>query len=112
ERDVGELLRVGENLRGQEGVSAHREEVVVNPDPLDLEDLCPESSQRLLQGRPWRGKGGRRGRLTRESQPRRQPDTLHFARRAFWNVRDDEHLPRHLEAGDAPSGELANAFRP
>ncbi len=47
----------------------------------------------------------------RETQFRRQADTLHFAGRAFWDFPDDEHLARDLEVGDAPDGELTNVFR-
>ena len=55
--------------------------------------------------------GSRQGDVGRETEFRRQADTLHFAGRAFWDFRDDEHLARDLEVGDAPDGELANVFR-
>src|ERR1700730_14378735 len=78
---------------------------------FDLQYLCPDTRQHLLDGRPWRDGRRRDGSAGRETQSIRQAGTLHFAGRAFWDLRDDAHLARHLEAGDAPAGELANLFR-
>src|SRR5262249_26736058 len=100
------LVHVGENACGQERISAQREEVIMDPDPFDLEDLCPECGQLLLQRGPWRDEGLRHG-MAREPQLSCQADTLHFARRAFWELPNDEYLARDLEVGDAPDRELA-----
>src|SRR5262249_29015278 len=87
------LVHVGENTRGQEVISAQGEEVIMDPDLFDLEDLCPECGQLLLERGPWRDEGLRHG-MARELQLSCQADTLHFAGRAFWEFADDEHLAR------------------
>ena len=101
---------MGENVGGQERVSARREEVIVNTDLFNLEDLCPVLGQQLLERRPWRDEGPREGCAVRHTQFSRQADTLHFTGMAFRYFRDDEYLARDLEVRDAPSGELTNVF--
>src|SRR6266568_6627690 len=91
------VVYVGENVCGQKRVSAQREEVIMDTDLFDLQDLCPESGKHFLEGRPWRDEGLRFGDAASEPELRRQAYTLHFARRALWELVDDEHLARSEE---------------
>ena len=61
ELELRDLVHVGENVGGQERVAAQREEIIMDADLLDLEDLCPAFGQHLLEGRPRRDEGPRRG---------------------------------------------------
>src|SRR5437868_987105 len=83
----------------------------MDTDLFDLQDGRPNASQLFLERRSRRDEGPRRDAATCESQLRRQADTLHFAGRAFWELRDDEHLAWNLEVGDAAYGELTYVFR-
>src|SRR2546428_417620 len=106
------LVDMTENACGEERVSARGKEVIVDTDPLELEDLCPTFRQQCLEGGPWRDEGPwQSSGGGRKTQFGCQTDTLHFAGRAFWNFIDDEDLARDLEVGDAADGELTYFFR-
>ena len=87
ELDLRDFIDVAENVGGQERVSAQRKEVIVNTDLLDLKDLCPVLGQQLLERRPWRDEGLRRGGAGRETQFGRQADTLHSCRSGLLGFR-------------------------
>jgi hypothetical protein len=46
--NLSDFVYVLENENGQERVSTRREEVVMNTDPVDLEDFRPTLDQRFL----------------------------------------------------------------
>jgi hypothetical protein len=52
-----DFVCMAEDVDGQERVSATCEEIIVNPDLVDLKDLCPALGQQLLEGCPWRDEG-------------------------------------------------------
>src|SRR5262249_47808357 len=111
ELNLRNVVDVPENARGQERVSARREEIIVNTDLLDPEDLCPALGQRFLKRRPWRDESRRLAAATRQSQLGRQANTLHLAGRALRDLIDNEDMARDLEVGDAADGELTKVFR-
>src|SRR5262249_3146652 len=111
ELNFRKVVDVGENVRGEERVSARRKEVIVDTDLLELEDLRPTLGQQFLEGRSWRDEGRRQGSAGRKAQFGRQADALHFAGWAFWNFTDDEDLARDLEVGNAADCELTYLFR-
>ena len=80
--ELHDVVDIGDKLRDKQRVSAQGEEVIVDPDPFDLEDLCPAFGQYLLKRCPRRDEVLRHGDAARQAQLCRQADTLHFARRA------------------------------
>src|SRR6185436_3427022 len=109
--EMQDVADAGENVYGRERVAAQREEIIMDTDPLDLEDLGPEFRQHLLEVRLRRDEGLLRDDKVPEPQLCRQADTLHLARWALWEFLDEVHLARDLEVGEAPDGKLANVCR-
>jgi len=65
----------GDDFGGEQGVAAEFEEVVVDPDAIDFEDVCPDVGEELLDevagrsvGRVTAGRSGT-GRAERSSLP-------------------------------------------
>ena len=106
--ELHDLAQSAENAYRQKGVATQCKEIIVDTDLFDLKNRCRNAGQHLLERCPWGDRRSREGGVGRETEFSRQADTLHFAGRTFWNFRDDEHLARHLEVGDAPMGEPAN----
>src|SRR5262249_43904825 len=93
------LMYVSENCRGQKRVSAERKEVIMDTDPFDLQDGRPNIGQGFLERRLRRTEDLWQDAAIFQSKLRRQTDALHFAGRAFRQLRKDDNLARDLEVG-------------
>ena len=61
--DLHDFVQTGENAYRQKGVATQCKEIIVDTDLFDLQHLCPDAGQHLLERRPWRDRtlaGGRR----------------------------------------------------
>src|SRR6516165_8527230 len=109
--EMHDIAYAGQGMGGPKRVSAQCEEVIVDTDPFGLQDCRPDVGELLLERRSRRGEGLWSGAPAREPQLRRQPDTFHFTGWALRQLRDDQHLARDFEIGDAADGELTYGFR-
>ena len=85
----------GHDARGQQRVSAEREEILVDADTIDAQRVCPDSREQFLDGRS-RWTSSRRA-LGRGRLRQRAPIDLTAARQRE-RVDRDEHR-RHHEGG-------------
>src|SRR5262245_8382434 len=78
ELDLRDLVNVAENVARQQRVSTRGEEIIVNADPLEIQDLGPVLCQLRLQRRAWCDAGGRLTRAACQTELGCQADALHL----------------------------------
>src|SRR5262245_25647903 len=108
--DMGSIVDVSKQLRGQERVPPQLEEVIMATHTIKLEHSAPESCQYFLEGRARECEiGAYCGQyLLRGCQAQflRQPTALQFTHGSFREFFHNAHLAWYLKSSQVPGCEL------